>query len=279
MTHAMDAIGTQLEEIEARGFTILRDAIEPALVGELRDTIRRLQKELDVRPRGTYAEGKASLRIYNMLAKARIFQEMPVHEKVLPLVERVLDPECLLSGMTAIDIGPGETLQGLHSDEIVMTVPRPHLPLMCVAMWALTDFTEANGGTRIVPDSHLADREAKQSEIDQAIALEMPAGSVCVFHGGLWHSGGPNSTDEEWRLGVNIQYCQGYIRQQQNPYLGLNREVLSTFSERLLRLCGFTLYRGIMGHVDGAAPGQVVLGEDAMSERAYDDTRIAHDDY
>ena len=88
------------------------------------------------------------------MAKAAVFQEMPVHGNVLPIVERVLDPECLLSGMTAIDIGPGETLQGLHSDEIVMTVPRPHLPLMCVAMWALTDFTEANGGTRIVPGSH-----------------------------------------------------------------------------------------------------------------------------
>jgi ectoine hydroxylase-related dioxygenase (phytanoyl-CoA dioxygenase family) len=150
---------------------------------------------------------------------------------------------------------------------------------MCVAMWALTDFTADNGATRIVPGSHKADREAMQSEIDQAIAAEMPAGSVLVFHGSLWHSGGPNCTRDEWRLGVNVQFCQGYIRQQQNPYLGLSRDVVASFPERLRQLCGFTLYRGIMGHVDGASPGQVVLGDESLSERAYDKTRIAHEGF
>ena len=54
-------------------------------------------------------------------------------------------------------------------------------------------------------------------------------------------------------------------------------EVLATFPERLLRLVGFTLYRGIMGHVDGAAPGEVVLGADRFRERAYDETRFGRD--
>jgi ectoine hydroxylase-related dioxygenase (phytanoyl-CoA dioxygenase family) len=269
----------QLREIEESGYTILRDAIEPELVRDLRTTIRDLQRQLGVTPRGTPAEGKASLRIYNLLAKHPLFREMPLHPSLLPLVEKVLDPECLLPGMTAIDIGPGEQLQGLHSDEIVMTVPRPHLPLMCVTMWALTDFKAENGATRIVPGSHRSEREPSSDDLDAAISAEMPAGSVLVMHGSLWHSGGPNSTRDDWRLGVNVQYCQGYIRQQQNPYLGLSREVLATFPERLLRLCGFTLYRGIMGHVDGAAPGQVVLGEEAVAERAYDRTRIAHEGF
>lgn len=266
-----------LREIDEQGYTVLREAIEPELVAELRDTIRRLQGELAVRPRGNRAEGLASLRIYNLLAKAPVFQKMALHPAVLPLVERVLDEECLLSGMTAIDIGPGEKLQGMHSDEIAMTVPRPHIALMCTTMWALTDFRPENGGTWVVPGSHRFDREPRRGDEAKAFAVEMPAGSVLVFHGSLWHSGGVNTTTDEWRLGVNVQYCQGFIRQQQNPYLGLSREVLATFPPRLLRLCGFTLYRGIMGHVDGAAPGEVALGADRFHERAYDQTRFARD--
>ena len=271
------AIDDRLGEIDEQGYTILREAIDPDLVARLRDTIRRLQRELDVKPRGNRSEGRASLRIYNLLAKDRVFQEMALHDAVLPIVERVLDEECLLSGMTAIDIGPGERLQGMHSDEIVMTVPRPHIALMCTAMWALTGFTAANGGTWVVPGSHRFDREPRRGDEARAFAVEMPAGSVLILHGSVWHSGGVNTTADEWRLGVNVQYCQGYVRQQQNPYLGLTGEVLATFPERLLRLVGFTLYRGIMGHVDGAAPGEVVLGADRFRERAYDETRFARD--
>ena len=81
--------------------------------------------------------------MYNLLAKDPAFQAMPVHPNVLPIVERLLDRGCLLSGMTAIDIGPGEHAQPMHGDDIVMSrhLQRPHAPMMVTSMWALTDFT------------------------------------------------------------------------------------------------------------------------------------------
>src|SRR5690606_15625984 len=80
-----------LARIEEDGYTVLEGAIEPELVVALRDTIRRLERELDVKPRGTAAEGHATRRIYNLLAKDPVFQAMPLHRNVLPLVERLLD--------------------------------------------------------------------------------------------------------------------------------------------------------------------------------------------
>ncbi len=258
--------------IDDDGFTIVEDAIEPELVAGLRDGIRRVERELDVRPKATAAEGHSTLRMYNLLAKDPVFAAMPVHHNVLPIVEHVLDRGCLLSGMTAIDIGPGESAQPMHGDDLVMEahLPRPHPPMMVTSMWALTDFTAANGGTCYVPGSHRWSSVPSSDAQLEIRFLEMPAGAVMVFHGSLWHGGGANTTADEWRLGVNVQYCPGFVRQQQNPYLGIPAEVAATFPDRLLELLGYRLYRGIMGHVDGRSPGEVVFGS-RMAETAYRD--------
>ena len=268
-------LAQHLARIDVDGYTIIDDAIEPELVVQLRDTIRRLERELDVRPRETAAEGHATLRMYNLLAKDPVFQAMPVHPNVLPIAERLLDRGCLLSGVTAIDIGPGEHPQPLHGDDIVMArhLPLPHVPMMVTSMWALTDFTADNGGTTFVPGSHRFAQtpESPDAPTDVEVrALEMPAGAVMIFHGSLWHGGGANVTENDHRLGVNVQYCPGFVRQQQNPYLGVPPEIACTFSDRLLELLGYRLYKGIMGHVDGASPGEVVFGE-RMAQTAYRD--------
>jgi ectoine hydroxylase-related dioxygenase (phytanoyl-CoA dioxygenase family) len=171
--------------------------------------------------------------------------------------------------MTTIDIGPGERGQPVHGDDLVMTVPRPHGPLMVVAMWALTDFTAENGGTRYWPGSHRwAESPDFRMHYDDAEALAMRAGSVMLFHGSLWHAGGPNTTRDDWRLGVNVQYCAGWVRTQQNHYVGIPPDVAASFDDRLLELLGYRLFMGTMGHVDGQAPGEVVFGE-RLAERAY----------
>jgi ectoine hydroxylase-related dioxygenase (phytanoyl-CoA dioxygenase family) len=278
VTIAEPAIFDHLARIDADGYTIVEGAIEPELVTTLRAAIRRLERELHVEPRGTSAEGHATRRMYNLLAKDSVFQAMPVHGSVLPIVERVLDRGCLLSGMTAIDIGPGEHEQPMHGDDIVMSrhLQRPHAPMMVTSMWALDDFTAANGGTRFVPGSHLFPRTPDEPGALDGVEvreLEMPAGAVMIFHGSLWHGGGANTTPDVWRCGVNVQYCPGFVRQQQNPYLGIPQAVATTFSDRLLELLGYRLYKGIMGHVDGASPGEVAFGA-RLAETAYRDSEL-----
>jgi ectoine hydroxylase-related dioxygenase (phytanoyl-CoA dioxygenase family) len=275
MTALLDdtTLAEHLARIDEDGFTIVEDAIEPDLVTALRDTIRRLENELGVEPLGTAAEGHSTKRMYNLLAKDPVFQAMPVHPSVLPVVERLLDRGCLLSGMTAIDIGPGEEPQPMHGDDIVMSrhLARPHAPMMVTSMWALTDFTGANGGTRYIPGSHrmplIPEDDLDRHDVRE---LAMPAGAVMIFHGSLWHGGGANTTNDQWRLGVNVQYCPGFVRQQQNHYLAIPPEIAATFSDRLLELLGYRLYKGIMGHVDGRSPGEVVFG-DRFAETAYRD--------
>lgn len=257
-----------IADIADQGYAILENVIAAPLVRELADSIRRIEAETGAAPRGNPAEGYATFRTYNLLAKDAVFQQMPVHPEILPVVEEALEPNCLLSGMTAIDIGPGEKAQPIHPDDLVMSVPRPHPPLMCTTLWALSDFTEANGATRIIPGSHKESGLPDFAKPPESIPAEMAAGSVLVIDGALWHGGGANTTADEWRLGVNVQYCAGFIRTQQNHYLGIPPEIARGFPDRLLELCGYGLYKGIMGHIDGDSPASV-LGEDRLVQKAY----------
>jgi ectoine hydroxylase-related dioxygenase (phytanoyl-CoA dioxygenase family) len=208
-------------------------------------------------------EGRQTVRVYNLLARDPVFACVPVQPAVLAVVEGVLDRGCLVSSLSSIDIGPGETAQPIHADDQLMPLAKPHVPTVCNTMWALTDFTEANGATRVVPGSHVADASPDFGSPYDSVPAEMEAGSVLVWHGSLWHGGGANTTPER-RVGLAMNYCAGWIRQQENQQLGIPLDLLRTFEPRLQALCGFTVYNGLIGHIDKHSPASLLLeGDDA----------------
>jgi len=249
-----------VKEIADRGYTIVEDAIEPDLVDELNATLSRLERFLDVQPSPNSFEGHHTLRIYNLLAFDDVWQRVPVHPHVLPIVERVLDPGCLISSLSSIDILPHESAQPIHADDQLIPLPKPHPPTVCNSMWALTDFTEANGATRLIPRTHLADCSPDYGAPYDSIAAEMRKGSVLVWHGSLWHGGGANTTDAP-RVGIAMNYCAGYVRQQENQQLGLPREKVRSFEPRLRELVGYGVYNMLIGHINKQSPEQLLLGD------------------
>jgi ectoine hydroxylase-related dioxygenase (phytanoyl-CoA dioxygenase family) len=253
-------VALHLDRIAADGYTIVEDAIEPDLVDELTDELARLEVDLGIVPAGNDFEGRQTVRIYNLLVHGPAFQRIPVHPNVLPLVEGVLDDGCLISSLSSIAICEGETPQPIHADDQLMPIPKPHPPTVCNTMWALTDFTEANGATRIIPGSHLADASPDYGAPYESIPAEMRRGSVLVWHGSLWHGGGANTTPTR-RIGIAMNYCAGYIRQQENQQLGIPRDLAASFDERLQRLCGYSVYHGLIGHIDKHDPIELLQGE------------------
>lgn len=245
-------VAAHLDRIEQQGYTVVEDAIEPELVDDLLDTLDHLERELGVVPADNGFEGRHTLRVYNLLVHGDVFSRVPVHPNVLPLVEGVLDPGCLLSSLSSIAIGPGESAQPIHADDQVIPIPKPHPAVVCNSMWALTDFTDANGATRLVPGSHLRDSPAFGGDYE-TIPAEMGKGSVLVWHGSLWHGGGANETGDR-RVGIACNYCAGYIRQQENQQLGIPRSIAQGFDRRLARLCGYGIYSGLIGHIDKHDP-------------------------
>jgi ectoine hydroxylase-related dioxygenase (phytanoyl-CoA dioxygenase family) len=246
-------------EIADRGWTVIEDAIEPDFIEALAGELARLERELEVKPADNSFEGHKTLRVYNLLARGQVWWRVPVHPSVLPVVERVLDRGCLVSSLSSINIGPGEVAQPIHADDQLIPIPKPHPPTVCNTMWALTDFTELNGATRIISGTHLADRSPDYGQPYESEAAVMKKGSVLVWHGSLWHGGGANGTESR-RVGIAMNYCAGYIRQQENQQLGIPPALVARMPKRLQELVGYGIYSALIGHIDKQSPASLLAG-------------------
>jgi len=254
-------IESHVERVRSEGWTVVENAIAPELVDEVNDDLLRLERELGIVPADNLFEGVRTTRIYNLLVHGPLYERIPIHPNVLPIVEGVLDPGLLISSLSSIAIGPDEAAQMIHADDQVIGLPKPHPAIICNTMWAITDFTEENGATRLCPGTHLADHSPDLLQHYDSIPAEMAKGSVLVWVGSLWHGGGANRTDRR-RVGIAMNYCAGFIRQQENQQLGIPRETARRFPRRLQELVGYSIYKGLIGHIDKQQPGKLLLGAD-----------------
>ena len=248
-----DTLRHHLAAMARDGYTIVEDVFDARFAEALLADVDRLARELGEGAGKNPFEGYATVRIYNLLARGALYQAIPVHDDVLPIVEGVLDRGCLVSSLSSIAIGPGEAAQPIHADDMVIPLDKPHAPIVCNTMWALTDFTEENGATRVIPGSHRLPNPELGRQYDDTVSAVMKRGSVLVFDGSIWHGGGANRTGAR-RVGVAMNYCAGFIRQQENQQLGIPLAVAKTFSPRLRKLVGYGIYRGLLGHIDKCSP-------------------------
>ena len=264
-----DAVAGHIRRVAEQGYTIVENAIEPDLIDALDQDLRRLEVELGIVPADNLFEGSRTVRIYNLLVHGSLYEQVPVYPSILPICEGVLDPGLLVSSLSSIAIGPQETPQPIHADDQIIPLPKPHPPTVCNTMWALTDFTEANGATRIIPGSHLAEESPDLVSQYESIPAEMERGSVLVWHGSLWHGGGANTTETR-RVGIAMNYCAGYIRQQENQQLGIPREIARRLPRRLQELIGYGIYNGLIGHIDKTLPAALLLSDESQTSMIWD---------
>jgi ectoine hydroxylase-related dioxygenase (phytanoyl-CoA dioxygenase family) len=154
-------------------------------------------------------------------------------------------------GMTqAIQIAPGQGAQPIHRDDTVYLWRHPSYgrEARVQIMVAVSDFTKENGGTLVIPGSHLWDDERKPT-VAEAVSTEMKAGSGLIFIGSTYHGGGNNSTDE-LRTGVTMSFDLSFLRQEENHYLSIPVETVKGFPAELQRLLGWSAGENFMGWIE-----------------------------
>jgi ectoine hydroxylase-related dioxygenase (phytanoyl-CoA dioxygenase family) len=264
-------VGADLKEFDAAhhiarvrrdGYTIIEDILDADAIAAFRQA---LAPHLDRWTGRNPFEGLKTERVYTLVARGRIFEDIAADPRILAVVGAFLRPGFLLSASHAINIRPGEAAQGLHFDDSFYPFERPRAPLGMSVIGAIDAFTAENGATVAIRGSHAWNAsevdEAREAIVngrvstltDSLTPFEMPAGAAAVFVGTLVHGAGANRSGAP-RLGYTNQYCEPWARTQENFFLGIPRDRVRAMSPTLQALLGYSLMPPFMGEVSGSHP-------------------------
>lgn len=185
--------------------------------------------------------GDRTRRIRRVLSVAPSAAGLMEHDLVVAVADEMLLPHCAtyqVSSAEAIEVLPGQSAQALHRDDTIYPIEMAGMELQIGVLWALDDFSEENGGTRVVLGSHRTLRSWHLPELSDWEAVEMPRGSVLFYLGSTWHGAGANRSNAARNALVNT-YSLGWLRQEYNQYLYAPPELAARFSPRLRALLGY----------------------------------------
>jgi hypothetical protein len=150
-----------------------------------------------------------------------------------------------------IEVGPQSAPQMIHRDQWAFDLFKfpSGFDTTFATMWAMTDFTDENGATRVIPGSHKHE-DGLEYVVEDTIPAEMSKGSVLLYTGSLYHGAGENRS-KDWRIGLIVHYSLAWLRQEENQYLTTPEHVLKQLPEDLLRLMGYSRGAYSLGFIDG----------------------------
>ncbi len=252
ITHlAADIPPEEVAAIVGRDGAVIVDGVADAAQLDRIET--ELRPYLNATPTGPDDfSGTTTRRTGSLIARSPACRDLVMHPLALGTARLFLGhaTNIQLHLTQAIAIGPGETPQPIHRDQWAFDFfPFPQgYEVQCNTIWALTDFTEENGATRVVVGSN-SQPDGTAYGPDDSDAAEMARGSVLFYSGSVYHGGGANRSDAT-RIGLNITYNVAWLRQEENQYLSVPREVATTLPTELLRLMGYDRGAYALGYID-----------------------------
>lgn len=208
--------------------------------------------------------GARTTRTGALVARSPLTRELVLHPLVRAACDALLLPFCerwQLHLTQLIRIMPGQKAQQIHRDRWAWGTHLGHLEPQLNTIWAVTDFTEENGATQVVPGS-LDWPDSRQAQPHEIARATMTRGSLLIYTGGVFHGGGANVGTSD-RIGLNLTYTLGWLRQEENQYLSCPPAIARTLSPELQALIGYQMGSYALGYFTPPLPpgaGPEVVG-------------------
>jgi ectoine hydroxylase-related dioxygenase (phytanoyl-CoA dioxygenase family) len=238
--------------LAADGGVIVKDFIDQDLVKRLNAQLRAHIESTDPGAANIGEEmahfwGSQTKRFTRLAARAPAFAELLDHELMHRWAEHTFVGDYWLNTGQAMIVGPGEKGQVLHRDIGIwphfLELGKPAPEVMVSILLALSDFTEEVGATRVIPGSHLWDDFKQTPKAEDTVGAVMPAGSALLYLGKTVHGAGENVTRDQWRHGLHMSFCLGWLTPEEAISIGAPWEIARNYSPRVQRMLGYASRR------------------------------------
>ena len=233
-----------IADIETQGYTILPPgkAAPVEFVERLRDQVLGIADQRDA----GFGEGRGlGSTLFHLLPEDRIFEEALMARAPQALMTYLLGYRAKLSQSVGLVKDSGAPALAIHADHSSkFPAPWGHVSNFCVVTWVLTDYTRENGAVCVWPGSHrwgqpIPENLQMAQDHPEMRVLEVPAGSVIVWHGSLWHGALPR-TSEGRRATLVFPHCREAIQPQELYWATTTPEMIERNPARFGTLMGLS---------------------------------------
>jgi ectoine hydroxylase-related dioxygenase (phytanoyl-CoA dioxygenase family) len=240
-----DWLPKALEALQQLGYALVEGVLDPVEVEDTRARMYDVQRAIreDVGPERLERAGELGvLRL--MAAYDEHFLSLLQLPELLEVVDATVSPTAILHLQNGFILPPqpgGNGRGGTFQQSYHRDFPRYLNGYLCSVntLLALDDFTDANGGTIVVPGTHQRPERPDDRFLEAAAeSVECQAGTAIVFDSTLWHAAGTNRSGAD-RVGINQQFTRSFFKQQIDYVRALGDEVVVRQPERVQQLLGW----------------------------------------
>lgn len=232
----------QLSELQREGFVIVPNQVHP-------DWIRTLHSEIDkafIHHRHIQLKNKNDIVTEGVALHALLSSDVFIdflytligNNFIKSLQESFFHSNCILNSFSALNNLPNQPNFSaiVHRD---LRFYSGHFPVMLNCLVMVDDFSVENGGTYLLPKSHLEERKPTNEEFfANAIQAVGRAGDILVFNSNMWHASAPNKT-QTGRKAIPFTISRSFMKQLLDYPRAIGYDRMESFTEEMQQLLGY----------------------------------------
>jgi ectoine hydroxylase-related dioxygenase (phytanoyl-CoA dioxygenase family) len=229
-------------ELKEIGYTIIQNLVDENWLGLLRDALDKSfieHKKIQLNNNNDIQTNGVALHVLLSNPIFINFLEYLQNKKFFEfLSESFFNSKCIINSFSALDNLPNQPNFSsiVHRD---LRFYSGDFPIMLNCLLMVDDFTIENGGTYLLPYSHLEKRKPSDEEFFQnAIQSVGKKGDMLIFNANVWHSSAPNITQGH-RRAIPITVSKSFMKQLLDYPRAIGYDKIDSFNLELQQLLGY----------------------------------------